>query len=375
MAQPFRQEDLIDKLLLVETLNSTLIHFVLSTQAEGVIDPDKVDSLIQALTKTRVWLEETINANGIPPSTSNILSLIVKRLSQLESLLPRVSQRAKEVERSGAAQEIISILEGSPKAASQVTRAVTASAAAPAVAAQEAVSTPGTGTEQAPSSQSDLVPLVKAPELPRPEPFKKVEIEDDEFGLISQTQHIIQQKRNQAHILLPVFWLEVLKEVHRYRSESAHFGDAVEVPGQIVAKIVRVLLTEAPGARLLQDLLKYRNQESTLEPSEIDRVERAVSKYYHGLEELLSGKEVILADKIAEAQNALDGFGWGGPELEKRLIKRIYQQCQETLQEALSVTDVPRQVICAETVKLLCKLQHAVLAEPRLQAILAEMKP
>ncbi len=107
----------------------------------------------------------------------------------------------------------------------------------------------------------------------------------------------------------------------------------------------------------------------------MERIERAVAKYFHGLEGVLSGRLPDTSEKINEAQNALDGFGWGGPELEKRLIKRIHQYCQETLQSAESVRDNTRKIIYAETTNLLCKVQHAILAEPRLQAILAEMKP
>ena len=90
---------------------------------------------------------------------------------------------------------------------------------------------------------------------------------------------------------------------------------------------------------------------------------------------VFSRKDVNVAEKILEAQTAFDGFGWGGPDLEKRLIKRINQQCEEALQSAESASDMARQVIYAEITKLLCKLQHAILAEPRPSEILSQMKP
>ncbi len=95
---PFHFEDLIDRMLLLVTLNSTLVHFLLSSQVEGSIDPDRVDSLTQGLLRTRKWMEEATTMKGIPPSTQNILSLIVKRLSQVESLLPKLSDKAKQAE-------------------------------------------------------------------------------------------------------------------------------------------------------------------------------------------------------------------------------------------------------------------------------------
>ena len=98
-------EDLFDRVLLIVTLNSTLLHFLLSTQIEGTVDPDRVDSLIQGLLRTRRWMEEASDMKNVTPSTQNIISLIVKRLSQIESLLPKLSARAKEAEAKPAQGE------------------------------------------------------------------------------------------------------------------------------------------------------------------------------------------------------------------------------------------------------------------------------
>lgn len=352
----FQFEDLIDRLLLITTLNSTLIHFLLSSQVEGNVDPDRVDSLTQGLLRTRKWMEEATTMKGIPPSTQNIMTLIVKRLSQIESLLPKLSEKAKQAE-VNPASEILSILDGGSKR----------------VPGKEGVTAKSTQAEK------DIIPLVGEAEpeaVTKPvEAFRKVDVEDDQFGLIGQTQRLVQQYSKRCHALLPTFWLEAIREIHRYRSDSPYLGDVVELPSRILVKITKGLLTEAPGARLLQDLLKTRQQETYLSGSEIERIERAVAKYYQGLEAVLKEQEVSVKDKILEAQTALDGFGWGGPELEKRIIKRINQQCVEALESAESASDQARQVIYAEMTKLLCKLQHAVLAEPRTREILSQMKP
>ncbi len=348
----FHFEDLIDRMLLLVTLNSTLIHFLLSSQVEGSIDPDRVDSLTQGLLRTRKWMEEATTMKGIPPSTQNILSLIVKRLSQVESLLPKLSDKAKQAEQTPA-QEILSFLDGTKS---------------------DAVAQPGKSSTPT-TVETDLVPLVGGTEVKPVEAYRKVDVEDDQFGLIGQIQRQIQQYSARCHVMLPTWWLEVLREIHRYKSESPYLGDVIELPSRIMVKITKGLLTEAPGARLLQDLLKSRQQENYLNASEQERIERAVSKYFQGLEGILKENDVNVKDKILEAQTAFDGFGWGGPELEKRLIKRINQECQEALQSAESASDKPRQVIYAEITKLLCKLQHAMLAEPRPREILAQMKP
>jgi len=340
-------------MLLLVTLNSTLVHFLLSSQVEGSIDPDRVDSLTQGLLRTRKWMEEATTMKGIPPSTQNILSLIVKRLSQVESLLPKLSDKAKQAEQTPA-QEILSFLDGTKVAG--------------AAAAQPGTSTPTT-------EETDIVPLVGGAEVKPVEAYRKVDVEDDQFGLIGQTQRQIQQYSTRCHVMLPTWWLEVLREIHRYKSESPYLGDVIELPARIMVKITKGLLTEAPGARLLQDLMKSRQQENYLNGSEQERIERAVGKYFQGLEGVLKEDDVNVKDKILEAQTAFDGFGWGGPELEKRLIKRINQECEEALQSAESASHKPRQVIYAEITKLLCKLQHAILAEPRPREILAQMKP
>ncbi|MFW9844836.1 MAG: hypothetical protein ACFFEV_09690 [Candidatus Thorarchaeota archaeon] len=352
----FHFEDLIDRLLLIVTLNSTLVHFLLSSQVEGSIDPDRVDSLTQGLLRTRKWMEEATTMKGVPPSTQNIISLIVKRLSQVESLLPKLSDKAKQAERNPSA-EILSFLDGAKAPAG--TAPPTQTGATPAAAPAE----------------TELVPLVGETETKTLEAYRKVDVEDDQFGLIGQTQRQIQQYAARCHVMLPTWWLEVLREIHRYKSESPYLGDVIELPSRILVKITKSLLTEAPGARLLQDLMKHRQQENYLNASEQERIERAVSKYFQGLEAILKEQDVNVQEKILEAQTAFDGFGWGGPELEKRLIKRLNQQCEEALQSAESASDAPRQVIYAEITKMLCKLQHAMLAEPRPREILAQMKP
>ncbi len=366
MSSELRIEDLVDRLLLIETLNSTLIHFILSSQVSGTIDPDRVDSLTQGLKRTRKWIEETLTNESTPSSTANILSLIVKRMAQLESLLPKLSQKAKDVETKSTAAEILSILEGAPTATQQPqgpAGAPDAAKVAPSAAAGE----PGSG----------LVPLLpdEHAEVEAREPFRKVEVEDDEWGYISQTNRLIQQYSKRCHVLLPSFWFEVMRELHKYQSDSPYIGDVIQIPSTFLQRIIKGLLTEAPGARLLQDLMKNRPQEATLSPSEAERVERAVARYFAGLEKLLKDEDLPVQEKISEAQMEFDGFGWGGPELEKRIIKRINQRCQEALQNAESDSDDHKRVIYAEVTKLLCKLQHAILAEPRLREILAMMKP
>ncbi|MFX1367971.1 MAG: hypothetical protein ACFFAY_05180 [Promethearchaeota archaeon] len=348
--------DLIDRLLLIVTLNSTLIHFVLSSQVEGYVDPDRVDSLTQGLLRTRKWMEDATDMKGITPSTQNIISLIVKRLSQIESLLPKLSERAKKAEQKGTpAQEILTLLDDPSREALDAARETSAT----------------TSTEGA-----QAIPLVgPEAEAPPREPFRKVDVENDEWGLIGQMQRMLQQYSKRCHVLLPTYWVEALRELHKYRSDSPYLGDVVEIPGRILAAIVKALLTEAPGARLLQDLSKKRPAENYLVPSEMERVERAVSKYFSGVVDVLQEKNLNVEEKISEAHNAFASFGWGGPELEKRLIKRINQQCQEALQNAETASDPQRQVIYAEITKLLCKLEHAILAEPRLREILAQMKP
>ena len=345
-------EDLIDRLLLIVTLNSTLIHFLLSSQVEGTIDPDRVDSLNQGLLRTRKWMEEATTMKGVPPSTQNILSLIVKRLSQIESLLPKLSDKAKQLEKSPTS-EILSFLDGAQ------------------VEGKGVAETASTSSE----GDSELVPLVGEEQAKAVEPYRKVDVEDDQFGLIGQTQRLVQQYSPRCHVLLPTFWLEALREIHRYRSDSPYFGDVIELPSRIIVKLTKSFLTEAPGARLLQDLMKKRQQETYLNSSEQERIERAIAKYFQGLEGLLKEQDVNTKEKILEAQTAFDGFNWGGPDLEKRIIKRINQQCEEALQSAESASDQARQVIYAEITKLLCKLQHALLAEPRPSEILSQMKP
>lgn len=355
MTEPLRIDELVDRLLLIETLNSTLIHFILSSQVEGSVDPDRVDSLTQGLLRARKWMEDTMSMDGIPKGTADMMGLIAKRLAQLESLLPKLSEKAKAAEAGRQpTQEILSFLDEST--AHQQTIPTIPQTTIPRVEAQP------------------TLPLLETAAPKVGEVYKRVDTEDDQWGLVSQAQQIIDQYSKRCHVLLPVFWLEANRELHRYRSDSPLMEEAVRLPAEYMVKIIKTLLTEAPGARLFQDLYAKRPHETSLESSESERIERAVAKYFSGLDELLRGQIPNVEDKISEAQTAFDGFGWGGPELEKRLIKRINQRCEEALQEATHASEPARQVIYAEITKLLSKLHHAILAEPRLREVLSQMK-
>lgn len=353
MSEPLDLNELIDRLLLVATLNSTLVHFLLSSQIEGKVDPDRVDSLTQGLKRTREWMENATTANGIPESTANIMGLIVKRLSQIESLLPKLSVRAQSAEAVAPTAEILSLLDGGHSSPTQRTEVI---------------------TSEVTHADSELVPVMDDEEEP-PEPYTKTQIEDDEWGYIGQQRRLIDQYSKRCHVLLPTFWYEVLRELHKYQSKSPYIADIIEEPSKTIIRVIKGLLTEAPGARLLQDLSKRRPQERDLMGSECERIERAVAKYYKGVEPILKGERLRVQEKIDEAAATFDGFDWGGPELEKRIIKRFNQRAEEALREAESDSDEMRQVILAELSKLLCKLQLAILAEPRLREILAQMKP
>jgi len=355
LTEPLRIDELVDRLLLIETLNSTLIHFILSSQVEGSVDPDRVDSLTQGLLRARKWMEDTMATEGIPKSTADMMGLIAKRLAQLESLLPKLSEKAKAAEAGRQpTQEILSFLDETTLR--QQTVPTASQIAAPRMDAQA------------------TTPLVETAVPRAREIYKRVDIEDDQWGLVSHAQQIIDQYSKRCHVLLPIFWLEAAREIHRYRSDSPLMEEAVRLPSEFMVKIIKTLLTEAPGARLFQDLYSKRAHETSLEASETERLQRAVAKYFSGVDEVLRGQMPNVEDKVSEAQTAFDGFGWGGPELEKRLIKRINQRCEEALQEATHATDPARQVIYAEITKLLSKLHHAILAEPRLREVLSQMK-
>ena len=354
MSNPIDMTELIDRLLLVATLNSTLVHFLLSSQIEGKVDQDRVDSLTQGLMRTRQWMENATTTEGIPESTANIMGLIVKRLAQIESLLPKLSVRAHSAAKIAPTAEILSFLDESqePIKTSEDTKVTSVSTSTP-----------------------DIVYVRDEEEEEPEEPYVKAQIEDDEWGYIGQQRRLIDQYSKRCHVLLPTFWFEALRELHKYTSKSPYIADIIGEPSKTIIRVIKGLLTEAPGARLLQDLSKRRPQERDLMGSECERIDRAVANYFRGIEPILKGEKLNVQEKIDEAAANFDMFDWGGPELEKRIIKRFNQKAEEALREAESDSDEMRQVILAEVSKLLCKLQLAILAEPRLREILAQMKP
>ena len=348
-------EELIDKMLMVSTLNSTLIQFLINIQLSQEVDPDKVDSLRQGLARARAWMEEMSLNSSLKPSTTNILSLIVKRIAQIEELLP----------------DLVNYNSGStikkPKAAVQKSQHIEGAGPLPLVA----------GPQKRVQPQSDLLDLVPTtpPELEKDE-FKRNKEINDRFGYVANIDRMIEDYSRRAHIILPLFWSEAIKEIHRYSARTDLMDKIVEIPTLALMSVIKSFLSEAPGARLLIELKHKRPEEKYLSATEEERVRRVVSKFFEGASVLLNDQEYNLSSIIADSRREFLSFDWGGPDLEKRILKMLQKKAEEHLKKAedKNIDEIER-ILESLTAKLICQIENAMLAEPRLRTLLAQMKP
>ncbi len=349
-------EELIDKMLMVSTLNATLIQFLINIHLSQEVDPDKVDSLRQGLARARSWMEEMSLNTSLKSSTVNILSLIVKRIAQIEQLLP----------------DLVNITNiqpvPKPKTGPKPSGAIEGAATLPLIQGN---------APQASIPQSDLLDLVPTtPPEPEKDEFKRVKEVDDRFGYVANIDRMIEDYSRRAHIIIPLFWGEAIKELHRYTARSEVLDKVIEIPTLAIMSIIKSLLSEAPGARLLIELKHKRPEEKYLSATEEERVRRAVSKYFESASVLLNDEKYNLNSIIAESRREFLSFDWGGPDLEKRILKMLQKKAESHLKKAedKKLDDVER-VIEGLTTKLICQIENAMLAEPRLRTLLAQMKP
>ncbi len=346
-------EDLIDKMLMVSTLNATLIQFLINIQLSQEVDPDKVDSLRQGLARARSWMEEMSLNSSLKSSTVNILSLIVKRISQIEQLLPDLVNLSKVHPISKPTPTSTGMIEGS----------------APVPTG------PIPGQSNPPQSGLlDLIPTT--PPEPEKDEFKRTKDINDRFGYVANIERMIDDYSRRAHIIIPLFWSEAIKELHRYTARTELMDKIIEIPTLAIMSIVKSLLSEAPGARLLIELKHKRPEEKYLSATEEERVRRAVSKYFESASVLLNDAKYNLESIISESRREFLSFDWGGPDLEKRILKMLQKKAESHLKKAEDKkTDEVDRVIEGLTTKLICQIENAMLAEPRLRTLLAQMKP
>ena len=138
--------------------------------------------------------------------------------------------------------------------------------------------------------------------------------------------------------------------------------------------IITIELSEAPFARLLQDM-KQKHGDADLSFSELS-IKESIKDYYNNIEEYLTNETA--SDKvIIKAEHELETFNMGAASLEKRVLKFVRDVCNNLLTQAktLSKRNEEESIIYAEATILMSRLNTVMIATPQIEFLLRAMKP
>jgi len=342
-AGTYRAEELLEKILILTTVNSTLLHLLLSREAGETVSPEQVRQLAHGVKAVRDSVQQAFTPKGkrkgqqIPSFISDTVKVILNRMSRMEEALGKLADRLQDQQPPPAAE-------------SKTVKAAEEGAAREHV--EEAL---------------DLAGLAG-------KPFQRHLSVHDPNRNLQAIQQLLDRYSAHCHLLLPTYWFEACRELHRYSEPREVISDVTRMAGKAFYNLVRRLLSEAPSAGLLQALYRSRGSEAELTHSEQNRIISDASTFYDHLAEALKSGSV--EEAISEANSALCNFDWGGLDVEKRVVGVFHRSATELRDQAKSkaLTDQQR-IISAELSRYICSLTASLHQLPRLRRLLAEMKP
>jgi hypothetical protein len=216
-------------------------------------------------------------------------------------------------------------------------------------------------------------PVVEEEEEEKPM-FEKIGDPNDEWDYLEHLNRLFETYRQNSHMLLPSYWHSVAKELLSYESDTEEHKFAIKTPTETIYRLIRTFLSEAPFARLLQDM-KQKHSDSDLSFSEIS-IKENIKDYYTHIENHLTNETA--SDKvIIKAEHELETFNMGAASLEKRVLKFIRDVCNNLLTQAktLSKRNEEESVIYAEATILMSRLNTVMIATPQIEFLLRAMKP
>jgi len=347
-AGTYRAEELLEKILILTTVNSTLLHLLLSVEAGEQVSPEQIRQLAHGVRAVRDSVQQAFSTpkgrrKGQPASSfvSDTVKVILNRMGRMEEALGKLAGRLEEQQAVAAA-------------AGEVAGKV-------AEAGDEGVA------EEPAEAALDLAGLAG-------KPFQRHLSVHDPNRNLQAIQQLLERYSTHCHLLLPTYWFEACRELHRYSEPKEVIAEVTRLAGKAFYNLVRRLLSEAPSAGLLQALYRSRGPEAELTHSEQDRIIGAARLFYDHLAMALKSGSVD--DAISEANSSLRNFDWGGLDIEKRVVGVFHRSATELRDQAKSKTlNAQQRIISAELSRYICELTASLHQLPRLRRLLAEMKP
>lgn len=354
-------DELIEKLWTVSTINTVLINLLLNKEVNETLDERYWQVVKKMLDGSKKQMSKALSA----PTDSFIESAITltnKTLSQIDALLEKLQHAKVEVEKEEKFlfdDEGLFQLEEEVKKRQQVEGT--------------AKSTPELTSQE---TSTQLIEEVEVVEEEEEKPiFARQNDANDEWDYLEHLNRLFETYKQNSHMLLPAFWHAATQELLSYEGDTEEHKFAIKTPAETIYRLIRTFLSEAPFARLMQDM-KQKHGDSELSSSYLDAIKAKVDEYYMRVEEDLIN-EIESSKIIIKAEHELETFNMGAASLEKRVLKHIRDVCNNLLTQAktLSHRNELESIVYAEATILLSRLNGAMVASPPLEFLLKAMKP
>ncbi|MFX1563385.1 MAG: hypothetical protein ACFFDP_08765 [Promethearchaeota archaeon] len=334
-------EELLERILILTTVNSTLIHALLSLEAKDDVGPKQIEQLADGVRSVRDSVKQTLASSAKGESVKgssfvdDTIQVILTHLGRIEKALDRLAKTREAEAVSVDATEV----------------------KAPIKAAQRLIA----------EATIDLTGLTG-------KPFQRRLSVHDPENMLPPIQGLLDKYSSRSHLLLPNFWFEAYQELLRYSEPREVISNVARIAGKVFHSLMRRFLAEAPCAGLLQELLRRGSSGMELTHSEKSRIISDAREFYNRLATALSSGSV--SKSVGDIKRTMSSFDWGPADAEKRVIGIFYRSAQELVDRAANGKTISKQerIICAELAQYICVLSASLFTLPRFRKVLADMK-
>ncbi|MFX1508891.1 MAG: hypothetical protein ACFFBR_01165 [Promethearchaeota archaeon] len=331
-------EELLERILILTTVNSTLIHALITIEAEGDLDPQQINQLANGVRTVRKSVKQALvdsknnHASSGSSFVDDTIKVILTHLERIETALDSYSKSRKEKISKTKIKE-------------------------PLLATQQLIA----------EASEDLAGLTGKPFQ------RRLSIYDPDKKL-PPLQQLLDKYSSRSHLLLPNFWFESCRELFRYSEPREIIKEVTTTASQVFYTLIRRFLAEAPCAGLLQELSRRGTLGTELTSREQNKIAEASREFYDQLENAL--KDNSPKSSLSEAKRNLRSFDWGPADVEKRVVGVIHRSARELVDKAAdskTLSDIER-IIQAELSRYISALTSTLHNLPRFNQLLTDMK-
>lgn len=334
-------EELLERILILTTVNSTLIHALISIEAEEDIGPKQIKQLATGVQAVRDSVKQALmdsrnnNASSGSSFVDDTIQVILTHLGRIEKALDSLAM-SRETKPTKA--DVKTVTEPIATARRLVTEAT-----------------------------ADLAGLTGKPFQ------RRLSIHDPE-KLLPPIQQLLDKYSTRSHLLLPNFWHEACMELFRYSEPREVILEVTRIAGRAFFDLIRRFLAEAPCAGLLQEIARKGTIGIDLINSEKNQIIANAREFYDQLANAL--KTGSIKNSTAETKRTLQSFDWGPVDAEKRVVGVIHRSAKELADSAADGKGLTKneRIIMAELSRYICSLSTTIHGLPRFNQLFTDMK-